>query len=72
MNLREGVACGFSVMRLGIDAGIAVVSMALAVPVGFAIGEGAAMAREARGRTLPVTTPTDPKAHDFGTIVTHR
>ena len=45
MNLREGVACGFGVMRLGIDAGIAVVSMALAVPVGFAIGEGAAMAR---------------------------
>jgi hypothetical protein len=72
MWFRETVACAAGVIRLGIDAGIALMSMAIAVPGAFAIGEGTAMRRAVRGQRPPTDTSVDLKAHDFGTIVTHR
>lgn len=68
MSFRESVSCAAGVMRLGIDAGIALIAIAVAVPVAFAIGEGSAMRRTVRGGHYP----TGPVTDDLGTILTHR
>lgn len=70
MRAQEVEACSAGLVKLGVDAAIALTSMAIAVPVAFAIGEGEAMGRAASGR-IPTIAP-DPKTHDLGTIVTHR
>ncbi|MFD9667580.1 hypothetical protein ACFWAY_39285 [Rhodococcus sp. NPDC059968] len=73
MGFRETVACAGGVVRLGVDAGIALMSMAIAVPGAFAIGEATAMASAARGLSpAPATPPPESKTHDLGTIVTPR
>ncbi|TQC42042.1 hypothetical protein EEB14_51095 [Rhodococcus sp. WS4] len=72
MRCHETLACAAGVIRLTVDAGTALISMTIAVPVAFAIGEGTAMGRAARGQ-IPVTSLLlDPKSHDVGMIVTHK
>ncbi|MCQ4121861.1 hypothetical protein [Rhodococcus tibetensis] len=56
MGMRDTVNGAIEVTRLTFDAVAAVVSMVVAIPVAFAIGEATTMARAARGDITPTTT----------------
>jgi hypothetical protein len=70
MTIRESANCAFGVARLVFDAGAALLSVAVAVPVAFAAGEARSMAHAARGDITPATGPSDSEhVHDLGTVV---
>lgn len=70
MTIRESANCAFGVARLVFDAGAALLSVAVAVPVAFAAGEARSMALTARGDITPAGGPADSEhVHDLGTVV---
>ncbi len=71
MRFRELVASGVGVLRLAVDAGIALTSMLVAVPVAFVVGEAVTIGRKMRGQRPPAVPP-DSTTHDLGTVVTSR
>ena len=71
MRFREHLASGVGVLRLAVDAGIAVTSMVVAVPVAFIVGR-AGQHRAEDAWTSPPTVPPGSTTHDLGTFVTYR
>ncbi|MFC9550344.1 hypothetical protein ACFTWF_05785 [Rhodococcus sp. NPDC056960] len=70
MRIRQTVNCAFGVARLAFDAGAALLSVAVAVPIAFAAGEARSMAHTARGDIAPAPGPSDAEhVHDLGTVV---
>ncbi|MDF3312611.1 MULTISPECIES: hypothetical protein [Rhodococcus] len=71
MKFREQLASGIGVLGLAIDAGIALMSMVIAVPVAFAVGEIGKGRVQVRGQA-PRTVPPESSTHELGTVVTYR
>ncbi|MFC0454214.1 hypothetical protein [Rhodococcus jostii] len=70
MTIRQTANCAFGVARLVFDAGAALLSVVVAVPVAFAAGEAISMAHTARGDITPSpTSPDEEHVHDLGTVV---
>ena len=70
MTIRESANCAFGVARLAFDAGAALLSVAVAVPVAFAAGEARSRALTARGDITPAPGTSDSEhVHDLGTVV---
>ncbi|RYF57712.1 MAG: hypothetical protein EOO27_14735 [Comamonadaceae bacterium] len=55
MAIRVSATSAFGVVRLALDAGAALLSVAGTVPVSFAAGEARSMAHTARGDIAPAT-----------------
>jgi hypothetical protein len=71
MKYRERLASGVGVLRLAVDACIAVTSMVIAVPVAFIVGR-TGQHRAEGAWTSPSTVPPGSTTHDLGTSVTYR
>ena len=71
MKFREHLASGVGVLRLAVDACIAVTSMVVAVPVAFFVGR-TGQHRAEGAWTSPSTVPPGSTTHDLGTSVTYR
>ncbi|MFD6063528.1 hypothetical protein [Rhodococcus wratislaviensis] len=71
MKFREYLASGVGVLGLAVDAGIALTSMVVAVPVAFVVGE-LGKDRAAVGEQSPPSVPPESTTHDLGTVVTYR
>lgn len=71
MKFREHFASGVGVLGLVVDAGIALVSMVVAVPVAFVVGEVGKDRAEVRGQS-PSAVPAGSMTHDLGTVVAYR
>jgi hypothetical protein len=71
MMFREHLASGVGVLGLVVDAGIALMSMVVAVPVALVVGEVGKDRAEVRGRS-PSAVPPESTTHDLGTVVTYR
>ena len=69
-------ACGDGIFRLVVDAGVALTSRMIAVPIAFIVGEAAAIGQAMRDYEHeygpPTTNSPEPGTHDLGTIVTIR
>ena len=68
MGFRKHLADGAGVLRLAVDAGIALASVVIAAPVAFVLGEAATIGRKMRGQSPPAV-PQDSPTHDLGTVV---
>ncbi len=55
MTIRVSATSALGVLRLAFDAGVALLSTVVAVPVSFAAGEARSMAQTARGDIAPAT-----------------
>ena len=64
MTIRVSAICAFGVVRLAFDAGAALLSAVVAVPVSFAAGEARSMAQTARGDIAPATEHPGERACD--------
>lgn len=71
MRIRENLDDRIGVLRLVVDAGTALLSVIVAVPVAFVIGEVAENERRMSGEHPPCVPPGSP-THDLGTVVTYR
>ncbi|NHU47069.1 MULTISPECIES: hypothetical protein [Rhodococcus] len=71
MGFRERLADGVGVLRLAVDAGIALASVVVAVPVAFVVGEAATIGRKMCVQSPPAVQP-DSTTHDLGTVVNYR
>ncbi|PQP18989.1 hypothetical protein [Rhodococcus opacus] len=71
MKFREHLASGVGVLGLVVDAGIALASMVVAVPVAFIVSEVGKDRAEAR-RQRPPSVPRESATHDLGTVVPYR
>ncbi|MDF3306512.1 hypothetical protein CJ179_26360 [Rhodococcus sp. ACS1] len=70
MTIRQTANCALGVARLAFDAGAALLSVAVAVPVAFVAGEARTMAHTARGDITPDPEHSDREhVHDLGTVV---
>ncbi|ABG92520.1 MULTISPECIES: hypothetical protein [Rhodococcus] len=71
MKFREHLASGVGVLGLAVDAGIALASIVVAVPVAFIVSEVGKDRAQARRQTSP-TVPPASTTHDLGTVFTYR
>ncbi|MFC9838761.1 hypothetical protein ACFVKB_33865 [Rhodococcus sp. NPDC127530] len=71
MKFRQHLDSGIGVLRLTVDAGLALTSMVVAVPVAFVVGKSVAIGRRIRGQAPPAVPP-ESTTHDLGTVVTYR
>ncbi|MFD9667804.1 hypothetical protein ACFWAY_40440 [Rhodococcus sp. NPDC059968] len=82
--MRLDLASGVGILRLAVDAGIALTSMVIAVPVAFVIGEAAVIGRAMRAyededededeygyldEHERCTVSPDSSTHDLGTVI---
>ncbi|MBP2208146.1 hypothetical protein JOJ86_005872 [Rhodococcus percolatus] len=72
MRISETAASAVGVMRLAFDAGVALVSIIVAVPVAFAVSRGTAFAHGVGGDIAATNAPAEEHVHDLGTVVEMR
>ncbi|QDQ93687.1 hypothetical protein FND50_24980 [Rhodococcus sp. WB9] len=72
MRITETAASVVGVMRLAFDAGAALLSIVVAVPVAFAVSRGTAFAHGADGDIATTNAPAEEQIHDLGTVVEMR
>jgi hypothetical protein len=72
MKFREHLASAIGVLGLAVDAGIALMSMVVAVPFAFVVGEVGKDRADVGGQSPPPSVPSESTTDDLGTVVTYR
>ena len=69
MDIRQRSDSTLGIPRRVFDSCVALVSAAAAAPVAFALAEGMAMSRVARGSLKAQEYSSDQNLHDLGTVI---